>query len=198
METFPRYWLSVRGIYRSPVVSLHKGQCRTALIFSMMCAWTNCLANSQYVGDLRRHDAHYNVIVMGIFCIFAYICMFLSGFLFGHCNAANHGYEALVIVMHKRIWTVSIKWKNTMYIEKYSYSCFHKKVAIPHITKKNGFAWKGGVLLDLKNQRFRSVKQVRAAWLDLRSISLCKVFIYSSPSCYHQFIWFHYNYHTHK
>ena len=28
-----------------------------ALIFSLMCAWTNGLANSQEVGDLRRHDS---------------------------------------------------------------------------------------------------------------------------------------------
>ena len=36
---FPRYWLFVRGIHRSPVNSPHKGQWRGALMFSLICAW---------------------------------------------------------------------------------------------------------------------------------------------------------------
>ena len=38
---FPRYWPFVRGIYRSPVNSPHKGQWRGALMFSLICAWIN-------------------------------------------------------------------------------------------------------------------------------------------------------------
>ena len=34
---FPRYWPSVRGIHRSPVNSLHKGQWGAALMFSWIC-----------------------------------------------------------------------------------------------------------------------------------------------------------------
>ena len=36
---FPRYWPFVRGIHRSPVNSLHKGQWRGTLMFSLICAW---------------------------------------------------------------------------------------------------------------------------------------------------------------
>ena len=36
---FPHYWAFVRGIHRSPVNSLHKGQWRGALVFSLICAW---------------------------------------------------------------------------------------------------------------------------------------------------------------
>ena len=36
---FPCYWPFVRGIYRSPVNSPHKGQWRGALMFSLICAW---------------------------------------------------------------------------------------------------------------------------------------------------------------
>ena len=35
---FPRYWPSVWGFHRSPVNSLHKGQWRGALMFSLICA----------------------------------------------------------------------------------------------------------------------------------------------------------------
>ena len=38
---FPRYRPFVRGIHRTQVNSLHKGQWRGALLFSLICAWTN-------------------------------------------------------------------------------------------------------------------------------------------------------------
>ena len=62
---FPRYWSFVRGIHRSPVNSPHKGQWRGALMFSLICAWSiNGRVNNRETGDLRRHRAHYDVIVM--------------------------------------------------------------------------------------------------------------------------------------
>ena len=54
----------VRGIHRSPVNSPHKGHWRGALMFSLICAWNNSWANNGDAGDLRRHGAHYVVIVM--------------------------------------------------------------------------------------------------------------------------------------
>ena len=63
METFARYWPFVKGIHRSPANSPHKGQWREALMFSLICARTNGLANHQDAGDLRRHRAHYDVTV---------------------------------------------------------------------------------------------------------------------------------------
>ena len=61
---FPRYWPFVRGIHRSPVNSLHKSQWRGALMVSLICAWINAWVNNRETGDLRRHRAHYDVIVM--------------------------------------------------------------------------------------------------------------------------------------
>ena len=60
----PRYWPFVREIHRSPVDSPHKGQWRGALIFSLICTWTNSWANNRDSNDLRRHRAHYGVSVM--------------------------------------------------------------------------------------------------------------------------------------
>ena len=60
----PRYWPFVRGILWSPVNSPHKGQWRVALMFSLICAWINSWVNNREAGDLRRHRAHYGVIVM--------------------------------------------------------------------------------------------------------------------------------------
>ena len=67
---FPSYWPFVRRIHRSPVNSPHKGQWRGALMFSLICVWMNGLVNTREAGDLRRHRAHYDVIVM--LWLFAY------------------------------------------------------------------------------------------------------------------------------
>ena len=61
---FPCYWPFVRGIHRSLVNSLHNGQWRRALIFSLSCARINSWVNHHEAGDLRCHHAHYDVIVM--------------------------------------------------------------------------------------------------------------------------------------
>ena len=51
---FPRYWPFVRGIHRSPVKALRKGQWRGALMFSLIYAWTNGISNH------RRFDCVLN------------------------------------------------------------------------------------------------------------------------------------------
>ena len=61
---FPRYWLFVRGIHRSPVNSPHKPPWRGALMFSLISAWINGWVNNREAGDLRRHRANCNVTVM--------------------------------------------------------------------------------------------------------------------------------------
>ena len=63
---FTRYWPFVRGIHRSPVNSPHNGQWRGALMFSSICVWLNGWVNNREAGDLRRHRAHYDVIVMNL------------------------------------------------------------------------------------------------------------------------------------
>ena len=65
---FPRYWPFVRGIHRSPVNSPHKGQWCGDLMFRLFCAWINGWANNREAGDLRRHRAHYGIIVMALQC----------------------------------------------------------------------------------------------------------------------------------
>ena len=64
LKLFRCYWPFVREIHLPPVNSPHKGQWRRALIFSLICAWINGWVNNREAGDLRRHRAHYDVIVM--------------------------------------------------------------------------------------------------------------------------------------
>ena len=63
-KPFSRYWPFVWGIHRSPVNSPHKGPWRGALMFSFICTWINNWIINREAGDLRRHRAHYDVIVM--------------------------------------------------------------------------------------------------------------------------------------
>ena len=58
------HWTFVRGIHRWLVDSPHEGQWRRALMISLICAWTNDVANNRDAGDLRRHRAYYDVTVM--------------------------------------------------------------------------------------------------------------------------------------
>ena len=62
-KNLPCYWPFVRGIHRSPVNSRHKGQWRGALMLSLIIASINGWVNNCEAGDLRRHRAHYDVIV---------------------------------------------------------------------------------------------------------------------------------------
>ena len=63
-DIFPRYRPFVRAIHRSPVISPRKGQWRGALMFSLIWVWINGWVNNREAGDLRRHRAHCDVIVM--------------------------------------------------------------------------------------------------------------------------------------
>ena len=62
METFFALLALCAG--NSPVNSPHKDQWRGALLFCFICAWINGWVNNSDAGDLRRHRAHYDVIVM--------------------------------------------------------------------------------------------------------------------------------------
>ena len=44
--------------------STHKCQWCETLMFSLICIWINGWVNNREAGDLRRHCAHYDVIVM--------------------------------------------------------------------------------------------------------------------------------------
>ena len=61
---FPRHWPFVRGIHRSSENFQHKGQWRGALTFSLISTCTKSWANNGDAGNLRRHRAHCDVIVM--------------------------------------------------------------------------------------------------------------------------------------
>ena len=50
--------------------SPHKGQWRGALMFSLICVCINGWVNNREAGDLRRHRAHYDVIVMALVILF--------------------------------------------------------------------------------------------------------------------------------
>ena len=57
--------ISVTGpLWWESTGSPHKGQWRGALMFSLICAWTNDWGNNRGAGNLRRHCAHYDVTII--------------------------------------------------------------------------------------------------------------------------------------
>ena len=71
--TWWRHWPFMRGIYRPPENSLHKGWWRGALMLYLICAWTNGWVNNRDAGDLRGPRSHYNVTVMTNKCSFEHM-----------------------------------------------------------------------------------------------------------------------------
>ena len=78
MKTFSALLAISAG--NSPVNSLHRGQWRGALVFSLICAWINGWVNNGEAGDLRHHRAHYGVTVMVLFpgCLLCLVDRFLA------------------------------------------------------------------------------------------------------------------------
>ena len=64
---FHRYWLFVRGIHLSRWIPRTKAS--DAEMFSLICASINACVNNREASDLRRHRAHYDVIVLYYFFI---------------------------------------------------------------------------------------------------------------------------------
>ena len=88
----PRYWPFVWGIHPSLVNSQHKGQWREALTFSLICAWIHGWVNNGEASDLRRHRAHYDVIVMHV-----KHCQRLISFRFPYFLATMHLWSPCVL-----------------------------------------------------------------------------------------------------
>ena len=102
---FPRYWPFVRGIHRSPVNSAHKGQWRGALMFPLICVWINGWVNNREAGDLRRKQAHYDVIVM----------------YWAHCYLTMLGLKAIHVGKRGPWWRI---WQSNQYC------ILHEKVEV--------------------------------------------------------------------
>ena len=85
METFSVSLAFVWGIHRSLVNSPHKGKWHGVLMFSLICTWINAWVNNCEAGDLRRHHAHYDIIVM-IWLHFLY-CYSLCWYM--NCQQVN-------------------------------------------------------------------------------------------------------------
>ena len=66
MEPFSALLALCAGNSPVPVNSLHKGQWRGVLMFSLMYVWINDWVNNREAGDLRRHRTHNDVIVMKV------------------------------------------------------------------------------------------------------------------------------------
>ena len=109
---FPRYRPFVRGIHWSSVNSPHKGQ---ALMFSLICAWTNGWVKNRAAGDLRRHRAHYDVTALEnlnfiIKILFWLIlkkisCDIIQNPILGISNIANFTITAIIL----KIKSVNLK-----------------------------------------------------------------------------------------
>ena len=126
---FPRYWPFVRGIHRSPVNSLHKGQWRGALMFSLICACINGWVNKCEAGDWGRHQAHYDVTVMvSANSIWVYLAHIHQRSIL----RLEHGYGTHPVLLldnvymqtsraiHLTVWNIMVYWPTVYGITRYT------------------------------------------------------------------------------
>ena len=129
--------IKVRGIHRLPVNSPHNGQWRGALMFSLICVWTNGCANNRDAGDLRCHRVVYDVAVMDSWYfgrIHTYLdvpvsfkhCLFCTvwGMHMLHCfNITNHAYKLYTKVDKLYVWMCDISLRNLWTFSRYFIWC---------------------------------------------------------------------------
>ena len=107
METFSALLAFGRGIHRLSVIFPHKSQWRGAMMYSLSCAWTIGWVNNRDAGDLRRHRAHYDVIVMCSSLSISSVLQtrhLLRALALGVCLFQFVLYASLIWMYSKTIW----------------------------------------------------------------------------------------------
>ena len=128
---FPRYWPFVRGINRSPVNSLHKGQWRRALMFSFICVWINGWVNSREADDLKRHRAHNDVTVMLSVCLLSV-----------HLSRGIHINTFIYTLIHlPNLSPIWLKFHLSLYIYIYIYIYIYMIVSCLNICECTFYLW---------------------------------------------------------
>ena len=106
----------MRGIHLSLVDSPHKGQWSGALMFSLICTWTNGWARNRGTGDLRRYRAHYDVTMIVSSSVIAN-CMrnidFLSFINFSTICILNKKFAAFHLQFHLEGVTFKTSFRET-------------------------------------------------------------------------------------
>ena len=125
METFSALLALYAG--NSPVIGEFPSQrpmWRGTLMFSLICAWINGWVNHHEAGDLRRHRAHYGVIVMD-------------------CLVSWFGYQSITKPGNK---TVAPSWPDLYHIFQTN-ECFQKE-QITSKTKWKSISITGSMIAD--------------------------------------------------
>ena len=119
----------VRRILRSPMNSPHKGQWRGALMFLWSAPCINGWVNNREAGDLIRHRAHYDAIVM-IWCSYDEIRKMITKMLSLQWNDNNqHSMYIIVIwyllgIITRQVFLIhALAWKGVLVIVLKSCTC---------------------------------------------------------------------------
>ena len=77
------FWVYSYSMMTSSNGNIFRVTGRGAMMFSLICAWINGWVKNRYAGDLRRHRAHYDVILTQLRarCMGYFVWMFFRGSL---------------------------------------------------------------------------------------------------------------------
>ena len=129
-----------------PVDLLHKDQSLGALMFSLICVWTNGWANTRDEGELGRHRAHYDDTVMEDL---DHSCPTIAKVLYGVCQK----YCRALCIHSKRVINGNvffmchndvIKWKHFPRYWPFVRGIHRSPVNSPHKGQ-----WRGALMFSL-------------------------------------------------
>ena len=130
--------LLVWGIDRLPVNCSHKGQWRGIFMFSMICAWGNSWVNNEDAGDLIRHCAHYNVIVM-LIIFFDDLILDIITFFSSQCVSRQKIINIKTVLKIRTICNAQDLWKLAWSCKQSRLSCPPDPWNLPSTALVSGF-----------------------------------------------------------
>ena len=149
---FPRYWIFVWRIHRSPVDSPHKGQWCGTVMFSLICTWTNTWANNPDPSDLRRLCTHYDITAMKFNTLYMNKQMPVVDNIFKHIF-----FKKMISLQSTFHWLLSFSWvpltisHNGLSLNSLTHLPLDKMAAILQTIYSDAFLWMKNFVLWLKS-----------------------------------------------
>ena len=102
---FPHYWPFVRVIHWSPVNSPQKKPVTPSFDVFFICTWINCWVKNCEAGDMRRHCAHYDVILLWL-CP-SKLCLPLE-LSFLYLFKCFYIWQRIMKINHESVWDLNL------------------------------------------------------------------------------------------
>ena len=150
MEAFSALLVLCVEIHRWPVNSPHKGQWCRALMFSLICAWTNVWVTTRHASDLRCHRTHNDrniTLIQAFRKSLQYIPKYMSGLHNKIQWKINFAVIQFLVIISLQNFANPIEWDTNSTLTHWGRD---KMDAISQTTSLSAFSWAKMFKLRLK------------------------------------------------